>query len=332
MTGDVVIAGRRLQPTVVADTYWRFAAERQAMYLARLAGAPPPWTADPVLSAHRFTNCYRASDRVSQFLITDVAYRGSQDPGEVLFRVLLCRMFNRPATWQALTAGLGEVTWAGFDFRRYSDLLADVRAQGPVYSNAYVIPPVPAFGEPWKYQQHLRLIEYIVKAQTAARLQACRSPRNAFHVLAAYPGIGPFLAYQILTDLGYCEPFSFDESEFTMPGPGALDGIAKCFGKSATRIGADVIRYMADAQDEHFARLGLQFGGLRGRPLQLIDCQSLFCEISKYARRTHPEIRGVSKRKQIKQRYHHDPRPLTAWFPPKWGLGDSYSNIPGSVS
>src|SRR5215212_7580545 len=60
---SVTIAGRRLTPTPVFDTYWRFAAERQAVYVARCEGRPVPWTQDPILCAHRFTNCYRAADR-----------------------------------------------------------------------------------------------------------------------------------------------------------------------------------------------------------------------------------------------------------------------------
>ena len=81
-----------------------------------------------------------------------------------------------------------------------------------------------------------------------------------------------------------------------------------------------MIRYMADTQAEEFARLGLVFAGLRGRPLQLIDCQNLFCEVDKYARAAHPEIAGISGRTRIKQAYRRDAAPLTAWFPPKWGL------------
>jgi len=69
---EIVICARRLEPTPVFDTYWRFAAARQALYDARLQGQAPPWTSDPILAAHRFTNCYRAADRVSQFLITQV--------------------------------------------------------------------------------------------------------------------------------------------------------------------------------------------------------------------------------------------------------------------
>jgi len=93
--------------------------------------------------------------------------------------------------------------------------------------------------------------------------------------------------------------------------------------KSAAGIEADIMRYMADHQDEHFARLGLPFGGLRGRPLQLIDCQNLFCEVDKYARVAHPEIVGHSGRSRIKQRFQPVMERVPAWFPPKWGINDA---------
>ncbi|MFC6364252.1 nucleotide kinase domain-containing protein, partial [Nonomuraea thailandensis] len=134
------------------------------------------------------------------------------------------------------------------------------------------------------------------------------------------PALGPFLAYQYLIDLNYAAGLSFSEMDFVVPGPGARDGIRKCFGAAASGIEAEVIRYMADAQEEHFARLGLIFTGLRGRPLQLIDCQNLFCEVDKYARVVHPDIAGISGRSRIKQLYRPDSALLTAWFPPKWGI------------
>jgi len=48
------------QPTKVFAAYWYLAAARQSMFFGRLRGEPPPWTADPILARHRFTNAYRA--------------------------------------------------------------------------------------------------------------------------------------------------------------------------------------------------------------------------------------------------------------------------------
>ena len=316
----ITICGRRLDPTPVFDTYWRFAAARQGLYEARLGASPAPWTSDPILRRHRFTNCYRAADRVSQFLISQVIYEGSQDPGEVVFRTLLFKVFNRIATWQRLEARIGEVSWQEYDYARYERVLTAAFTSGErLYSAAYVVPP-PAFGEARKHANHLRLLELMMSTDVAGKVRSAGSLRGAFEVLRSYPAIGGFLAYQYVIDLNYSPVLAYDEMEFVVPGPGARDGIRKCFGRAADGIEADVIRYMADHQEEHFARLGLHFGGLQGRRLQLIDCQNLFCEVDKYARVAHPDIQGISGRTRIKQSFRPVAEPVPAWFPPKWGI------------
>lgn len=314
------VAGRTLQPTAVFDTYWRFAAARQAVYLARLGGGSGPWTSDPVLTQYRFTNCYRAADRVSQTLISDVIYRGRQEWDEVFFRTLLFKIFNKASTWQLLTCELGEVCWDSYDYRAYDRVLSAAFARDErLYSAAYIVPP-PQLGEERKHRNHLRLLEMMMTSGAPERVLEAPTMRQAYEVLLDYPAIGPFLAYQYLIDLNYAEAMPFDEMDFVVAGPGARDGIRKCFGPAANGIEAEVIRYMATTQDEHFARLGLSFPGLRGRALQLIDCQNLFCEVDKYARVVHPQIVGISGRSRIKQSYRQDAAPVPAWFPPKWGL------------
>src|SRR5262245_43309546 len=94
-----VSGGRNLKTTPVYDTYWRFAAKRQDLFMRRVNGTPPPWTDAPVLAAHRFTNAYRAADRVSQYLIRHVIYDGPRAAEEVYFRTLLFKLFNRIETW-----------------------------------------------------------------------------------------------------------------------------------------------------------------------------------------------------------------------------------------
>ncbi|HKS48839.1 MAG TPA: nucleotide kinase domain-containing protein [Amycolatopsis sp.] len=317
---SIHVAGRTLIPTPVFDTYWRFAAERQAVYEARVAGQRGPWTDDAVIARHRFTNCYRAADRVSQFLIREVSYRGSQRPDEVVFRTLLFKLFNRISTWQLLTDVLGDLSWEHFDFDAYDQVLTAAFTQGTkLYSAAYVVPP-PRLGAQRKHTNHLRLIEMMMTAGLVEQVATAGSLRSVFEALLAYPAMGDFLAYQFAIDLNYSAVLDRDEMEFVVPGPGARDGIRKCFGPAADGIEADVIRYMAEHQHEHFARLGLRFDGLRGRPLQLIDCQNLFCEVDKYARVAHPDIAGHSGRTRIKQRFAAVAEPVPAWFPPRWGI------------
>jgi hypothetical protein len=304
MLATVTIAGRRLRPTPVLETYWRFAAERQRIYLARLGGEPGPWTDDPILVAHRFTSCFRVTDRVSQYLVRHVQPVGSQGVEEVVFRTLLFKLFNRVSTWELLVARLGQVpTWAGFDHDRYDAVLGEAFASGQrLYSAAYVMPP-PRLAAVRKHSNHLLLLAEMMRDDLPSALQAAPSMRDAFERLRSYSGIGDFLAFQYLIDLGYSGSFDVDESAFVVAGPGARDGIRKCFGPGAAGIEAEVIAWMTEHQEESFARLGLQPVTLSGRALQLVDCQNLFCEVDKYARLAHPEVAGISGRARIKQRF-----------------------------
>jgi hypothetical protein len=143
---------------------------------------------------------------------------------------------------------------------------------------------------------------------------------EAYELLRTLPGIGPFLAYQFATDLNYTTHLNFSEMEFVVPGPGARDGMRKCFKDLGDYSEADAIRWVADRQDEEFKARGLTFRSLWGRPLQLIDCQNLFCEVDKYARVRHPEIAGYSGRTRIKQKFTSRGPQLQLWFPPKWGI------------
>ena len=97
------------RPTVVYDSYWRFAAERQEVFFRKLEGRSAPWTDNPIIARHKFTNAYRASDRVSQFLIRHVIYEGEQSPEEVFFRTILFKLFNKIETWEMLQGRLSTI-------------------------------------------------------------------------------------------------------------------------------------------------------------------------------------------------------------------------------
>ena len=248
------------------DTYWRFAAARQDVFHRRAAGAPPPWTTDPVLARYRFTNVYRAADRVSQYLIRDVIYAGPQDPDEVVFRVLLCKIFNRIETWELLARYLGaSPSWAGYSFSAYARILGEATGRGdPIYSAAYIMPN-PPFGERRKHENHLRLLEHAMAGGLPAKVAAAGNLRAVYELLLSLPSIGPFLAYQYAVDLAYSPITGADETQFVVAGPGALDGISKCFTDTGGLAAADVITWMLDTSRDHFARLGLSFGDLWGR-------------------------------------------------------------------
>ncbi|MCY4649620.1 MAG: putative DNA base hypermodification protein [bacterium] len=310
------------KPTVVYDTYWRFAVKRQEVFFRRLEGCSPPWTDDPILARFKFTNAYRASDRVSQYLIRNVIYQGPQSSEEVFFRTLLFKVFNRIGTWELLRAALGDVEYSSYSFDAYNGVLSQALAEGrPIYSAAYIMPSAGrVFGHSRKHRNHLRLIERMMADELPKRIAGTRRMRDAFGLLRSYPSIGDFLAYQFVTDLNYSEVIDFSEMEFVVPGPGAIDGVRKCFTDLGGLTDAELIRMVTERQEEEFDRLGLRFVDLWGRRLQLIDCQNLFCEVSKYARVKHPDFKGIGNRSRIKQIYRPSTEPIEYWYPPKWGI------------
>ena len=45
---------------------------------------------------------------------------------------------------------------------------------------------------------------------------------------------------------------------FNVAGPGARDGIAKCFANATDYVAEDIIEFMHDRQEQEFVRLGLE--------------------------------------------------------------------------
>ena len=324
-----------IKTSAAFDTYWRFAAERQLVYFKRLKDQTGPWTDDPIIGVHKFTNAYRAADRVSQFLIRDVIYRDDlkTQPEEVFFRLMLFKLFNKIETWKLLESQLGEISYGRYSFEKYDAILSKAMAEKKrIYSAAYIMPPGgTAFGHKTKHQNHLRLLEMMMKDGLPKKLGGLKRMQPGFELLRSYPTIGDFLAYQFVTDVNYSEITDFSEMDFVVPGPGARDGIKKCFVDNAGLNEAEIIRLMADNQEKEFERLGLNFEKLYGRRLQLIDCQNLFCEVDKYCRVAHPEIVGLSGRTRIKQKYTPTVDPLVPWFPPKWGINNKIENLQGNA-
>jgi hypothetical protein len=311
---------REPRPSPVFETYWRFASERHRIFLLRFERKSPPWTQDPILQRNKFTNSFRASDRVTQYLIARVANQ-SLGIRDVFFRVLLFKLFNRISTWELLERSIGQLTAEAFDLRRYVNVLdAAMTAGHRLYSPAYIMPMAPGFSVARKHSSHLHLLAQMLDDDAADRIGDARTMAEAYAVLRSYPMMGPFLAYQYVTDINYSSCTSFSEMDFVMPGPGARDGLRKCFHDLGDLSEGDTIRWVTDRQERELDRLRLPAVSLWGRRLQLIDCQNLFCEVDKYARVAHPQASGSSGRTRIKQRYHVDVNPLPYVYPLKWGI------------
>lgn len=318
---------KNLKTTPVYDAYWNFAVKRQEVFFNRIKHIAPPWTDDDIIQKYKFTNVYRAADRVSQYLIKEVIYsKGKFTPEDQLFRILFFKLFNNINTWNYMEQSLGEIRFSDYSYKKYNQLLLQkIDENQRIYSAAYIMPSgKTCFGYDKKHQNNLKLLELIMKSKLTQKIAKIKSLKELYNLLLEYPTLGPFLAFQFSIDINYSEICDFDEMSFVVAGPGAKNGIQKCFESIERFSYEDVIKYVADCQEEEFAKRGLVFKSLFGRKMQLIDCQNLFCETDKYARVAFPDICGLNDRKRIKQQYiNRNLGMIDYFFPPKWGLNNS---------
>jgi hypothetical protein len=313
--------------------------ERHAIHQRRLAGQSWPWTDDPILRQHSFTNVFRIYDRVTQYVICNVIGTGDQDFHETCFRVILFRCFNRVSTWELLLAHLGELTWRDFNLPAYESVLyEEYRQNNKLYGSSYIL-PAPELGGTANYANHLRLLKVMMESDLPGQLAQLSELSDAWERISLYPSMGAFLSFQyvspilhllafpssdifrLLLDLNMIPKLSFPE-DWAICGPGAMSCLVKIFGGGVKGAYGEALAWLHQTQDVHFARLGIS---RERRPrigsthvLSLVDFEHSLCECDIYSRKAHPEIK--TRRQHISRRnFSADrPPPPSAVLPSGW--------------
>lgn len=301
--------------------YFYFIQERMNIFWRKLEGKSF-LTSDPILMEYKFTNVYRACDRVSQYLIRNVIYNDLDrySPEDILLRILVFKVFNKIETWKFLSE-ITDISINSFNVERLSRALSQRQQNSPIFSNAYMMagshsdyPTVKT-----KHQLWLQIIETeFIKNKGFSQILKAKSMEEVYLQLRSCPLIGDFLAYQYAIDFNYSPYLDFDEDSFVKAGVGAVRGIKKCFVSYGNEY-EDAIRYT----HEHFEGLQDYYGytlfqPLSGRKPKLIDLQNCFCETDKYLRAKMPELRVGNVR--IKQHYKPTAGRIEYIFPEKWAI------------
>ena len=311
------------KPVIPNDTtfryYFYFIQERMNIFWRKLEGQGH-LTDDCILSEYKFTNVYRACDRVSQYLIRNVIYKEQNKymPEDMLLRILVFKVFNRIETWEYL-ALREEITIRSFDVTRLSKLLTQRQQSLPIFSNAYMMAGHHARyeGITTKHQVWLQMIkDEFIRNKGIEKVLKAKSMASVYSLLREYPLIGDFLAYQYTIDFNYSPYLDFDEDSFVKAGVGAVRGIKKCFSSFGNSF-EDAIVYTHNNFSKLQERYGFTgFKPLPGRMPTLIDLQNCFCETDKYLRAKMPELKVGNVR--IKQRYKPNEDRINYCFPDKW--------------
>lgn len=285
------------------DDFLSFVVERHRIWEQRQAGTPQPWTDDPVLAVKKFTNVFRVLDPGTQFLFTDL-FEPNLNARDTLMRCFLYRHTGRVETWQALqlttgyprVSNLDEVREAWHAYRgevktktimekSHSYTAHKIErtkreSQRPFFTGAYLVFPQSSTPGTDKLDSIIDLTKRLFLPDSPQDImpawERARTQADRFKLLRQNPGVGDFMAMQVLTDWGY-QCGEDREDEFLVPGPGSIKG-AKAIDPTAKTM--DVVRRVVEAVRAlpDCPRVGY-------RSPSLMDIGSnLLCEWSKYVR------------------------------------------------
>ena len=304
--------------------YFYFIQERMNIFWRRFEGRSESLTTDKILLKHKFTNVYRAQDRVSQYLINEVIYNQKETFSgyDVLLRIIVFKIFNNIDTWKFLENNIGVLRIDNFHINVISKLLEKRIALQPIFSPAYMMTGSHTNYAMYRYKHEkwLAMVELeLIKGKRFERILEAKSLKEVYEILSECAFIGPFLAYQYAIDFNYSQVIDFDENSFVKAGIGSIRGIKKCFPDLGKYTFEDCIKFTQDNLSLYQDRYGYNnFKDLFGRKPTLIDLQNCFCETDKYLRVRMPEIMVDNVR--IKQKFDKPKGHIQFAFPPKWDI------------
>lgn len=247
-------------------------------------------TKSRILTTRKFTNVFRVLDRGSQYLLGLMNLH--DDPIDRLALSYFYRQVNRPDTMNdIIAANEGYVPDASEIFSedwydRVVGPVSDARP-GRFLSGAYMILVSPS--DPRPTVQKMRSV-FPAARPTLERVAGIPSLASRVRELQETPGLGPFMAMQIATDMGYCEGEPDQENTFVLAGPGSKRGVGFLLGKeyATAKEAFDIITSFPVEELPPLPESN-------GRPASWMDIQNVFCEFSKYARMVDRGDKGAPK-------------------------------------
>lgn len=258
-----------------------FMHERHSIYIKKEMGRKPPWSKDPILQKYYFCNVYRELDKVT-IAIKNYIRKPYAKNNNLWFMLAIARQFNLPST---LFSIMNERLWPveKWEPRKIKDLLSHLKDSGEkLYNSAYMITGSGAEGK----EKHHLTIDILTDLWKSRRPieEALKqnSLETAWKVFLPFRSWGPFMSYELVTDLRHTRYLNRAKDIYTWAnaGPGAVRGLNRLIGvplNSKWSRNQSVVQ-MREILDDVSNRW-------KSSPkLEMRDIEHSLCEFDKYMR------------------------------------------------
>ena len=208
------------------DTYFYWIHERETIRLNKeVEQKPPPWTDDPILQKFKFCQVFREDDRTTRWFRTHIRDPYRDDP-EVLMATVIFRWFNYIETGRTLVKNKLHIEW---DRKK---AIEEITKQNKWVTGAYIVKT------PNRMDKVTGVAECIShmwgdREKLVEKILETNSLEKSWNILRDYPYMGPFMAYEVITDLRHTYLLRDAEDILTWAnaGPGAMRGLNRLAGR-----------------------------------------------------------------------------------------------------
>ena len=268
------------------DRYCYWQTERESIRIKKESAVlSPPWTDDPILQEFKFCQVFREDDRTTRWFRTHIR-EPMRNEEDVLMATIIFRWFNLIETGRTLID---------------HDLLRKWNSKKAIYeitkhpkwiTGAYIIKTpngmdkvtgvAECVSHIWKARESIlsRLHENLVKGESS--LEA------TWLILRDYPYMGPFMAYEVVTDLRhtYLLENANDIMTWANAGPGAMRGLNRLTGRPLdySRKSHPWCKEMQDLFKQVKKILAPSIIFRNGANYEMREIEGGLCEFDKYSR------------------------------------------------
>ena len=264
--------------------YWQIEREKIRFKKENLE-EDPPWTDDPILQEFKFCQVFREDDRTTRWFAKHIREPLRDDP-KVLMATVIFRWFNLINTGRTLLEHDLLLNW---DRKK---AIEEITKQPKWITGSYIIKTpnrmdkVTGVAECISHMWSDR--NYLISALLTCVANEESSLEDTWNLLRDYPYMGPFMAYEVVTDLRWTHFLENADDILTWAnaGPGAMRGLNRLTGRdlSFSQRSHDWNKEMNDLYEVMTKESPRIWFNRKDLPYEMREIEGGLCEFDKYSR------------------------------------------------